>query len=78
MAINPYQRLPIYGKAWVKYYRGKRIGLLPPHVYAVAEAAYTSMIDHNVNQSVLVRYALTGRRLRPLGVVHAFLCRVQW
>lgn len=54
VAINPYQRLPIYGKAWVKYYRGKRIGLLPPHVYAVAEAAYSSMIDHNVNQSVLV------------------------
>eukprot|EP01094_Clydonella_sp_ATCC50884_P021088 TRINITY_DN454_c0_g1_i1.p1 TRINITY_DN454_c0_g1~~TRINITY_DN454_c0_g1_i1.p1 ORF type:complete len:1235 (+),score=638.84 TRINITY_DN454_c0_g1_i1:22-3726(+) len=54
VAINPFKRLPVYGPGWVKFYKGKRLGLAAPHIYAVAEASYTAMVDHKVNQSVLV------------------------
>lgn len=54
VAINPFKRLPIYTKAWVKYYKGKRIGLLSPHIFAVAEQTYSQMCESNQNQSVLV------------------------
>lgn len=54
VAINPFKKLPIYSKPWVKYYKGKRIGLLPPHVFAVAESAFTNMVESGINQSCLV------------------------
>ena len=39
IAINPYQQLPeLYDD--MERYRGKAIGLLPPHVYAVADRAH--------------------------------------
>jgi len=58
VAINPFKRLQVYGPGWVKHYKGKRIGLAAPHIYAVSEAAYNAMVEHKKNQSVLVRYLL--------------------
>ena len=54
VAINPFKRLNCFTPGWVKHYKGKRLGLLSPHIFAVAEQAYANMIDHKVNQSVLV------------------------
>lgn len=60
MAINPFKRLPIYSRGWVKHYKGKRLGLLSPHIFAVAEQTYNQMSETGANQSVLVRYAATA------------------
>jgi len=54
VAINPFKRLPIYSRGWVKYYKGKRLGLLSPHIFAVAEQTYNQMCETGSNQSVLV------------------------
>ena len=43
VAINPYEELPIYGNETIGMYRGKNMGDLDPHIYAVAEEAFTKM-----------------------------------
>lgn len=45
MVINPYKQLPIYTEAIVEMYRGKKRHEVPPHVYAVTEGAYRSMLQ---------------------------------
>ncbi len=43
VAINPYEELHIYGNDTISMYRGKSMGDLDPHIYAVAEEAFTKM-----------------------------------
>ncbi|QQP52398.1 Myosin 5, partial [Caligus rogercresseyi] len=43
VAINPYCELQIYGNDQIANYRGKGIGDLDPHVYALAEEAFRRM-----------------------------------
>ena len=54
VAINPYQTLPLYSDAIVHQYRGKRRDENPPHIYAIAERAWTSMGEERENQSILI------------------------
>ena len=43
VAINPYEQLHIYGSDTIGMYRGKNMGDLDPHIYAVSEEAFTKM-----------------------------------
>lgn len=43
VAINPYTELPIYDTDTIHAYRGQSMGDLDPHIFAVAEEAYTKM-----------------------------------
>lgn len=52
--VNPYCRLGIYTESVVRMYMGKRRGLLPPHLFALADEAYRRLIDEDEDQSVLV------------------------
>ena len=54
VAINPYKRFPIYTPTVVNIYFGKRRNEVPPHIFAIADGAYQSMINHGKNQSILV------------------------
>jgi len=54
VAINPYKRFPIYTATVVKIYFAKRRNEVPPHIFAIADGAYQSMINHGKNQSILV------------------------
>jgi len=54
IAINPYTSLPIYGKEMIGAYYGKSLGMLSPHVYAVAEDSFRDMRIDGVSQSILV------------------------
>lgn len=51
VAINPYCDLHIYGNDTIAMYRGKSMGDLDPHVYAVAEEAFTKM-ERSVKHSI--------------------------
>eukprot|EP01119_Soliformovum_irregulare_P020308 TRINITY_DN6548_c0_g1_i8.p1 TRINITY_DN6548_c0_g1~~TRINITY_DN6548_c0_g1_i8.p1 ORF type:complete len:1188 (-),score=488.31 TRINITY_DN6548_c0_g1_i8:69-3632(-) len=54
IAVNPYRKLNIYSKDMIDAYCGQPLGRLSPHVYAIAENAYRSMLTDETNQSILV------------------------
>lgn len=45
VVVNPYKNLPIYTESIVEMYRGKKRQDMPPHIYAISEAAYRSMLQ---------------------------------
>eukprot|EP00013_Stygamoeba_regulata_P008304 CAMPEP_0177668838 /NCGR_PEP_ID=MMETSP0447-20121125/23035_1 /TAXON_ID=0 /ORGANISM="Stygamoeba regulata, Strain BSH-02190019" /LENGTH=1404 /DNA_ID=CAMNT_0019175493 /DNA_START=15 /DNA_END=4229 /DNA_ORIENTATION=+ len=53
-AVNPYKQMKIYEPNVIKKYVGHRIGVQPPHLYAIAESAFTVMKDELTNISILV------------------------
>lgn len=50
VVVNPYKNLPIYTESIVEMYRGKKRHEMPPHIYAISEAAYRSMLQGNKTQ----------------------------
>ena len=54
VAINPYKKLPIYNMTMVNFYRGKKKTEVPPHLYLVADNAYSCMQRDRRNQSMLI------------------------
>ncbi len=54
MVINPFKPLPIYSNDIVELYKGKRRNEVAPHVYAISDAAYRSMLNDRMNQSILI------------------------
>lgn len=54
IAMNPFARLNIYSTDIMREYSGKKRGELEPHLFAVAEEAYSAMIRENKNQSIIV------------------------
>ncbi|XP_040566481.1 myosin-3 [Lepeophtheirus salmonis] len=54
VAVNPYQRYPIYTPTTVKLYLGKRRTEVPPHLFAVSDTAYRNMLSNGSNQSLLI------------------------
>ena len=54
IAINPYYLYSIYNLKSSNLYQGRHIGDLPPHIFAVADEAYNSMLNDRVSQAVII------------------------
>lgn len=56
VAINPFTDLEIYGEDTIQMYHTNLANLaqMDPHIYAVAEDAFTKLERNNINQSVIV------------------------
>ncbi|KAM9496770.1 myosin VIa isoform 2-T2 [Clarias gariepinus] len=55
IAVNPYVDIPkLYSPDTMKQYRGRSLGTLPPHVYAIADKAYRDMKVLKMSQSIIV------------------------
>uniref|UniRef100_A0A0K0G4P8 Myosin heavy chain n=1 Tax=Strongyloides venezuelensis TaxID=75913 RepID=A0A0K0G4P8_STRVS len=53
VVINPYKRLPIYSDGLIDTYKGRKRNLMPPHIFAIADEAYRSMLSEQEDQSIL-------------------------
>ncbi|KAH8868761.1 Myosin heavy chain, non-muscle [Schistosoma japonicum] len=53
VVVNPYKRLPIYDEEIVEWYKGKKRHERPPHIFAIADGAYRSMLQDREDQSIL-------------------------
>ncbi|XP_035031458.1 myosin-9 isoform X1 [Hippoglossus stenolepis] len=53
VVINPYKYLPIYTDDIVNMYKGKKRHEMPPHIYAITDTAYRSMMQDREDQSIL-------------------------
>uniref|UniRef100_S4RF80 Uncharacterized protein n=1 Tax=Petromyzon marinus TaxID=7757 RepID=S4RF80_PETMA len=45
VVVNPYKNLPIYTDQIIEMYRGKKRHEMPPHIYAITDSAYRSMLQ---------------------------------
>ncbi|XP_061455624.1 myosin-11 isoform X2 [Rhineura floridana] len=53
VVVNPYKQLPIYSEKIIDMYKGKKRHEMPPHIYAIADTAYRSMMQDREDQSIL-------------------------
>ncbi|XP_072246199.1 unconventional myosin-VIIb [Leuresthes tenuis] len=54
VAVNPYQLLPIYTTEQVHMYTDRRLGELPPHVFAIADACFFNMRRNRKSQCCVI------------------------
>jgi myosin-7 len=54
VAVNPYQILSIYTSEQIQKYRDKKIGELPPHIFAIGDNAYHNMLRYQHDQCVII------------------------
>jgi len=55
LAMNPYKDIGgLYSEQQCARYRGKHIGALPPHPYAIADTAYRALVRDQKNQGLLI------------------------
>lgn len=53
VVVNPYKKLPIYTDKIIELYKGKKRYEVPPHIFAVTDGAYRSMLQDREDQSIL-------------------------
>ncbi|CAH2307729.1 unconventional myosin-XV [Pelobates cultripes] len=54
LSVNPYKMLNIYGTDHVLMYEGRALGENPPHLFAIANIAYTKLMDAKHNQCIII------------------------
>uniref|UniRef100_A0A3Q2P4D5 Myosin VIIAa n=1 Tax=Fundulus heteroclitus TaxID=8078 RepID=A0A3Q2P4D5_FUNHE len=54
VAVNPYQVLPIYSADQIRLYTNKKIGEMPPHIFAIADNCYFNMQRNNRDQCCII------------------------
>uniref|UniRef100_A0AAX7UB73 non-specific serine/threonine protein kinase n=1 Tax=Astatotilapia calliptera TaxID=8154 RepID=A0AAX7UB73_ASTCA len=54
IAVNPFHTMEIYTPEHTKMYIGAKRTVNPPHIFAVADTAYQSMVSYNADQCIVI------------------------
>ncbi|KPP79153.1 unconventional myosin-VIIa-like [Scleropages formosus] len=76
MAMNPYQLLPIYTAEHVHLYRNRRLGELPPHVFAIADSCYYNMYRNQRDQCCIISGESGAGKTESTKLILQFLAAV--
>ncbi|KAI1891345.1 hypothetical protein AGOR_G00142840 [Albula goreensis] len=54
IAVNPFHSVDLYNAEFTKMYIGAKRTANPPHIFAVADIAYQSMVSYNADQCIVI------------------------
>lgn len=54
VSVNPYKTLDIYNKDYISEYKGREIYERPPHIFAIADAAYKKMKRKFIDTCIVI------------------------
>ncbi|KAG8730059.1 Myosin type-2 heavy chain 1, partial [Ceratobasidium sp. 414] len=76
IAVNPFQRVALYGPEIIQAYSGRRKGELEPHLFAIAEDAYTRMTKDSEGQTIIVSGESGAGKTESAKLIMRFLASV--
>ncbi|KZT36991.1 myosin 5 [Sistotremastrum suecicum HHB10207 ss-3] len=76
IAVNPFQRVAMYGPEIIQAYSGRKKEELEPHLFAIAEDAYTRMQHDGEGQTIIVSGESGAGKTESAKLIMRFLASV--